>query len=169
MSHQFNEHCKQHILIPDYQSAYRENYSCETALAKLMNDILWKMEKQEITALMVIDLLAAFNMVNHQVLIEVLKNKLGIDGVGLKWYKAYLYPKGCQVKVRSSLSKVMNLPFLVPQRSCSGANLYSACASTLLEVIPKGINLHGFVDDHGYKKQLPSTVQRQGDSKNIRT
>ena len=105
---------------------------------------------------MVIDLLAALNMVDHQVLIEVLKNKLGIDGVTLKWYKAYLYPKGCQAKVRSSVSKVMDLLFSVPQRSCSGANLYSAYASTLLEVIPKGIILHCFVDDHGYKNNFPA-------------
>ena len=35
--------------------------------------------------------------------------------------------------------------------SVTGANLYSAYASTLYEVIPKGIDLHGFADDHGYK------------------
>ena len=52
-----------------------------------MNDILWRMEKQEITALMVIDLTAAFDRADHHVLIEVLKNKYGIDGVALKFYK----------------------------------------------------------------------------------
>ena len=62
---QFNDHCKQYNLIPYYQSPYKENYSCETALAKLVNDILWKMERQEITALTVIDLSTAFNMVDH--------------------------------------------------------------------------------------------------------
>ena len=38
---QFNKHCKDHDLIPDYQSAYCANYSCETALVKIVNDILW--------------------------------------------------------------------------------------------------------------------------------
>ena len=106
MLKQFIEHCKQHSLIPDYQSAYRENYSCETALTKLVNVILWTMEKQEI-----IDLSAAFNMVDNQVLIERLRIKSGIDGVNLEWYKAYLYPRSCQVKVRDSILKVMVLPF----------------------------------------------------------
>ena len=106
------------------------------------------MEKQEITALTVIDLSAALDTVDHHVLIEVLKNKFGIDGITLEWYKVYLYPRGCQVKIGDSISKVMDLPFSVPRGSCSGANLYSAYASTLQEVITKGIDLHGFADDH---------------------
>ena len=112
------------------------------------------MEKQEITALTVIDLSAAFDMVDHQVLIEVLRNKFGIDGVALEWYKAYLYPRGCQVKVRDFILKVMDLPLSVPQASCSGANLYSAYASTLQGVIPEGVDLHGFAYDHGYKNSI---------------
>ena len=50
MLNQFNDHYKQYNLIPDYKSAYRENYSCETDLAKLVNNILWRMEIQEIMA-----------------------------------------------------------------------------------------------------------------------
>ena len=149
--------------MPDYQSAYRENYSCETALTKIVNDILWRNERQEITALMVIGLSAAFDMVDHQVLMEVLRHKFGIDGVTLEWYKNYLYPCGCQVKVGDSISKV--LPFSLPQGSYSGANLYSAYASTLQDVIPKGIDLHGFADDQGYKNSFPAKSE-QLESKN---
>ena len=46
---QFNKHT--HRLILDYQSVYRANYSCETALAKIVNDILWAMEHQKVTSL----------------------------------------------------------------------------------------------------------------------
>ena len=42
---QFRSHCANHRLIPDYQSAYHANYSCETALLKIVNDILWTMER----------------------------------------------------------------------------------------------------------------------------
>ena len=44
---QFNKHCCIHRLILDYQSAYRANYSSETALTKIVNDILWVMEHQK--------------------------------------------------------------------------------------------------------------------------
>ena len=111
MLNQFTDHCKPYSLMPGYQSDYRENCSCETTLTKMVNDILWRMERQEIMALMVINLSAAFNMVDHQVLIKVLRTKFGIDGVALEWYKNYLYPRDCQVKVRDSISKVMDLPF----------------------------------------------------------
>ena len=61
---QFNDHCRKHNLMPDYQSAYRENYSCETALMKILDDILWSMENVEVTAL---DLLVAFDTVDHEI------------------------------------------------------------------------------------------------------
>ena len=37
---QFNQHCQEHNLVPEYQSAYRKLHSCETSLVKLVNDIL---------------------------------------------------------------------------------------------------------------------------------
>ena len=47
---QFTTHCDVHNLLPSYQSAYRRNYSCETALIKITNDCLWDMENQMATA-----------------------------------------------------------------------------------------------------------------------
>ena len=48
-----------------YQSSYREHHSCKTALVRLTNDLLWNMEVQQITALVAIDLSAAFDTVDH--------------------------------------------------------------------------------------------------------
>ena len=41
---QLSQHCEEFNLQPDYQSAYREHYSCETAVLKISNDVLWAME-----------------------------------------------------------------------------------------------------------------------------
>ena len=70
---QMNDHCEQNNIIPDYQLAYRANYSCETALVKLVNDILWCYENQEAMQIIAIDLSAAFDMVDHDLLLSVLK------------------------------------------------------------------------------------------------
>ena len=72
----FNRHCTDNHLFPDYQSAYRQNYSCKTALVKLVNNIFWSMEWQCITALVAIDLLVAFDTVDHTILLKVLKTNL---------------------------------------------------------------------------------------------
>ena len=61
-----NEHCKLHILMPDYQSAYQNGYSCKTVIIRLMNDILWAMEYQNVTALIALDLSAALDTVDHE-------------------------------------------------------------------------------------------------------
>ena len=86
----FNKHCERYDLMPDYQSAYQANYSCETALVKIMDDILWSMEKQEVVPLVAIDLNAAFDTVDHDLLLAVLRKKFGIDQVALKWFRSYL-------------------------------------------------------------------------------
>ena len=70
---QLDEHCKKYAPLPDYQSVYRQSYSCETALVKLMNDILWNMECSDVTAFIAIDLSAAFDMVDHGILLDVLQ------------------------------------------------------------------------------------------------
>ena len=68
---QFNKHCKDNLLMPDYQSAYRSNYSCETSLVKLVNDTLWGFENQNAVSLISLDLSAAFDTVDHNVLLDV--------------------------------------------------------------------------------------------------
>ena len=92
---QFNKHCKPQDLILDYQSAYCANYSCETALVKIINDILWAIESQRVTALMAIDLSAFFDTVNHSILISVLRESFGITDIALSWFESYLHPWYC--------------------------------------------------------------------------
>ena len=69
---QFVKHCEENSFLPNYQSAYRKNYSCKTALVKLFDDILWSMEKLKVNLLVAIDLSAAFDTVYHGILIDVL-------------------------------------------------------------------------------------------------
>ncbi len=66
-----NEHVNEHDLLPKNQSAYRQNHSCETALLRLVNDLLDAMEHQEVTAFLALDLSAAFDTVDHDILLDV--------------------------------------------------------------------------------------------------
>ena len=70
-------------LYPVAQSAYRRNHSTETALLKVMNDILLNMNKQHVTILVLLDLSAAFDTVDHSILLNRLSSKLGLNGTAL--------------------------------------------------------------------------------------
>ena len=108
MLKQSNKHSTDNHLFPDYQSAYRQNYSCKTALVKLVNDILRSMEWQCITALAAIDLLAAFDTVDHTILLKVLQNKFSITDAALEWFRPYLWERGCKVNIGDHRSMVKN-------------------------------------------------------------
>ena len=60
--------------LPQYQSSYRVNFSTETLLLKLIDDILKGMESQGVAALVALDLNVAFNMVNHELLLVILRS-----------------------------------------------------------------------------------------------
>ena len=52
----------------------------------MVNDILWGMEKQEITMVIILDLCAAFNTVDHDVLLSILEKQFGFCKGALEWF-----------------------------------------------------------------------------------
>ena len=133
---QLNEHCKKYAPLPDYQSAYRQSYSCEMALVKLIIDILWNMECNDVTAFIAINLSASFNMVDHGILLDVLQYQFGVTGMVRKWFDSYLSPRHFQVNIGKAYSEPIDLQFSMPQGSCAGPILFLLYASTIGEVIP---------------------------------
>ena len=122
-------HCKS--LMPDYQSAYRKFYSCETVLVKIRNDILWAMEHQKILSPVCIDLLAAFYTVDHEILLQVLQNQYEFTGTVLQWYKSYIRPRCFKVSTHNDYSDEIELPFAVTQGSCTGPYLFILYCTTI--------------------------------------
>ena len=89
---QFDEHCREHHLLPDFQSAYRKGYSTETSLMKMTNDIFWSMERKQVTAVIVLDMSADFDTIDHDLLLDILHKRFGIAENVLQWYQSYLGP-----------------------------------------------------------------------------
>ena len=148
---QLNKHCDNNQLMPDYQSAYRPNHSCETALVKLVNDLLWNMEAQKLTVIVATDLSAAFDTVDFDITLEVMEKCFGVSGTAKDWLNTYLKPRYCKVNINNSYSTSRELHQSVPQGSCLGPVLYSCYASTLQIIIPEGVTCHGYADDHTFK------------------
>ena len=150
------------------------------------------MEAQEITAVVAIDLYAAFDTVDHDVLLDVLNNRFGLDGNTQDWIDSYLRPRKFKVNIGQSYSEEIDVKFSVFQGSIFGPVLYSTYASTLEEIINNVnrttnmddqvgtsgersdnqkesiINLHGFADDYVMKKSFKITNDNSNELKIIR-
>jgi hypothetical protein len=101
-------------LFPLCQSSYRKYHSTETALLKLKNDILMNMNNQEVTLLVLLDLTAAFDTVDHSILLKRLQQDFGISGTVLSWFSSYLSGRSQKVVIDGVCSKKNDLSFWCP-------------------------------------------------------
>ena len=72
------------------QSVSKPFYSTETTLLRVKADILKCIDNQEIVCLVLLDLSAAFDTVDHTILLNRLHERFGVTGTVLEWFKSYL-------------------------------------------------------------------------------
>ena len=141
-------HVMNNELFPELQSAYRKSNSTETALVKIVNDILLDLNRQLVSLLVLLDLSAAFGTVDHTILLRRLETLFGVTGDALKWIASYLSTRSQRVTINGVLSNRFDLSFGVPQGSCLGPLLFSAYASKLFQVIKNHLpNAYAYADD----------------------
>ena len=141
-------HVMNNELFPELQSAYRKSNSTETALVKIVNDILLDLNRQHVSLLVLLDLSAAFGTVDHTILLRRLETLFGVTGDALKWIASYLSTRSQRVTINGVLSNRFDLSFGVPQGSCLGPFLFSAYASKLFQVIKNHLpNAYACADD----------------------
>ena len=83
-------HMSEHNFSEPYQSVYKPNHSIETALLCAQNDILKAMDNKKFTILGLRDLSAAFDTVDHKVLLRRLSRDVGVAHHALKWFTSYM-------------------------------------------------------------------------------
>ena len=87
-----------------------------------------------------------FDTVDHDILLEVLHKKIGIDGNALNWYSNYLKPRRFKVNINKAFSTEKTMQFSISQGLDQGAFLFIAYTSTFPEVI-EDLTLSSFADD----------------------
>ena len=154
---QLKDHLTNNNLTETYQSAYRECHNTETALLRVHNDLLCEADEGKVSILALLDLSAAFDTIDHNILIERLSKTFGISGLVLNWFRSYLLGRSQSVIVQSFRSEIVSLDFGVPQGSVLGPMLYTLYTQPLGALIRKhNVNYHMYADDTQlYKSLLP--------------
>ena len=146
---QLQTHLDEAGLMIAFQSAYRKHHSTESALLNTQNDILLNMAKGSVTALTLLDLFAAFDTIDHTILLDRLSVYYGISELVLVWFKSYLSGRTHSVKVGSTLSHPAALHYGVPQGSVLGPILFSLYTNPIGSTIHShsSINYCFYADD----------------------
>ena len=135
-------------LFSNYQSGYRKFHSCETAVTKIHNDVLMMIDKKENVLLLLLDLSAAFDTINHDLLLKKLTRTYGIRKTAIKWLESYLRNRTFKVTVNNSTSSECVLEIGVPQGSILGPLLFIMYTKDLEKIVTKyGFTVHLYADD----------------------
>ena len=137
-----------HNLISASQSAYRPFHSTETALLKVANDILKSLDDSQVSVLSLLDLSAAFDTIDHQILLTRLNSLYGISGSALNWFCSYLSGRNLSVLVNEIYSDSSSLTCGVPQGSVLGPVLFILYTKPLASLLDShSLSSQSFADD----------------------
>ena len=131
---QFNRHLTANNLNDPKQSAYKAYHSTETLLTKIHNDIMLNGNDGNITMIVLLDLSAAFDTIDHGILLNRLENMYGIGGTALKWFRSYISNRTQSVLINNTSSTEKHLKYGVPQGSKLGPVLFNAYIAPVSDV-----------------------------------
>uniref|UniRef100_A0A8C2HQP3 Reverse transcriptase domain-containing protein n=1 Tax=Cyprinus carpio TaxID=7962 RepID=A0A8C2HQP3_CYPCA len=126
----------QNNFLDSKQSGFRSGHSSETALLSVVEALRLARVESKSSILILLDLSAAFDTVNHQILLSTLLTK-GISGTALQWFEFHLSDRSFKVSWRGEVSKSHHLTTVVPQGSVLGPLL----------IQKHGFSYHCYADD----------------------
>ena len=135
-------------LFDKFQSGFRPHHRTETALIRVLNDIRLNTDSGKVSVLVMLDLSAAFDTVDHSILLNRLETWAGLSGTVLEWFRSYLEERSYFVTIGSYQSDRVAMTCGVPQGSVLGPLLFSLYMLPLGQILQNlNVNYHSYADD----------------------
>ena len=145
---QLYHHIESNRLFPKYQSSYRTNHSCETAMVKVTEDLQRMLSQKNYVVLVLLDSSAAFDTVDHNLLLTRLEQNFYIKNNALCLIKSYLENRTFSVVINDCISSPKPLAYGVPQGSVLGPLFYLLYTKEMERIIEGyGFKTHVYADD----------------------
>jgi len=117
VAQQLATYLRDNSLLLDRQSAYRVHQSTEMAMLRVLADILLALDFGSLAVLTLLDLSAAFDSVDHDILLRRLQPTYGLGGVVMNWFRSYLNGRTQYVRSLTTSSLPSAVLYGVPQGS----------------------------------------------------
>ena len=108
------------------------------------------------------DLNTAFDIVDHNVLLDLLQKKFQLRETVLKWFMDYLSNRSFKVCVEGEYLDCVDLKFPITQGSLGPVIFYSY-SSTLIDIIPTDLGVNGFINDRSLQKSFKPGTKEETD------
>uniref|UniRef100_A0A8C6VZI6 Reverse transcriptase domain-containing protein n=1 Tax=Nothobranchius furzeri TaxID=105023 RepID=A0A8C6VZI6_NOTFU len=145
---QITAHMNSFSLVDVFPSKFRPLHSTESALLRVTNDILVASDSGSPVLLLLLDLSAVFDCIDHDILLDRLESWVGLRGTSLQWFCSYLSNRVFKVQLGNCSSTFLPLPWAVPQGSVLGPLLFSIYILPLGFILRKyGLGYHIYADD----------------------
>src|ERR1043165_3893475 len=105
-----NEYLSSNSLLNPHQSGFTKHHSTETLLASLYNKLVSAVSHQQVSCLCLLDISAAFDTIDHSLLLQRLSSWFGVSGTAILWFQSYLSSRSFSVNAFSHCSQKIATP-----------------------------------------------------------
>ena len=157
---QLDQHMSLNNLHENSQFGYKQHHNTETMMLGITDEVLRGFDENLATIVIFLDLSAAFDTIDVEKLLEILKEEIGVDGTVLKWFRSFLSGRTQRVKIDNVYSESLQVPCGAPQGSVLGPKIFNINVRSQPMVFKHCMfTTSSFADDSNGRKQFALTFQ----------